>query len=129
MNVPTKQEDGDDRRTRQHRVGETDSTQQDAFSRYSSNLLRMKVLLLHSEDDEGDEDDHEHEGDGEDGDEEEGLDEEEEDGEGEGSQSLSQDHIDEGGGEEDDGLDIDEDRMIWVDLFICFFTYSCSVCW
>jgi len=56
MNVPTKQEDGDDRRTRQHRVGETESTQQDAFSRYSSNLLRMKVLLLHLEDDEGDDD-------------------------------------------------------------------------
>jgi hypothetical protein len=50
--VPTKQ-DGDNRPTKHHRVG---AAQQDAFSRYSSNFLRMKALLLCSEDDEGDED-------------------------------------------------------------------------
>ena len=53
--VPTKQEDGDDRPTKHHRVGEA-AAQQDAFSRYSSNLLRMKAILLCSEDDEDDDD-------------------------------------------------------------------------
>jgi len=54
--VPTKQDDGDDRPTKHHRVGES-AVHQDAFSRYSSNLLRMKAILLWSEDDEDDEGD------------------------------------------------------------------------
>ena len=55
--VPTKREDGDDRptNTKHHRVGEA-AAQQDAFSCYSSNLLRMKAILLCSEDDEDDDD-------------------------------------------------------------------------
>eukprot|EP00985_Skeletonema_marinoi_P000699 scaffold246_cov181-Skeletonema_marinoi.AAC.1 len=63
MNVqsaPTKQQDGGDRPTKPHRVGGETTAQQepepDAFSRYSSDLYRMKALLLCSEDDEGDDD-------------------------------------------------------------------------
>eukprot|EP00984_Skeletonema_dohrnii_P000587 scaffold189_cov124-Skeletonema_dohrnii-CCMP3373.AAC.8 len=63
QSAPTKQQDGGDRPTKPHRVGgETAQQEQeqepepDAFSRYSSNLYRMKALLLCSEDDEGDDD-------------------------------------------------------------------------
>eukprot|EP00984_Skeletonema_dohrnii_P000779 scaffold223_cov96-Skeletonema_dohrnii-CCMP3373.AAC.12 len=57
-----KQQDGGDRPTKPHRVegeGETSAQQQpeqDAFSRYSSDLFRIKALLLCSEDNEGDDD-------------------------------------------------------------------------
>ena len=47
--IPTKQHDGGARPTKPHRVGEPDA---DAFSRYSSDLLRMKALLLSPEEDE-----------------------------------------------------------------------------
>lgn len=48
--VPTKQHDGGARPAKSHRVGESDA---DAFSRYSSDLFRMKDLLLCLEEDEG----------------------------------------------------------------------------
>lgn len=54
--VPTKCYDGDGSPKPKHVVG---GTQQDAFSRYSNDLLRMKAILLFSEDedvDQGDDD-------------------------------------------------------------------------
>eukprot|EP00984_Skeletonema_dohrnii_P012415 scaffold5035_cov88-Skeletonema_dohrnii-CCMP3373.AAC.4 len=61
--IATEEIFGGDRPTKPHRVGgETAQQEQeqepepDAFSRYSSNLYRMKALLLCSEDDEGDDD-------------------------------------------------------------------------
>ena len=54
--VPVKHHDGDGDGSSKHEhvVGET---QQDAFSRYSNDLLRMKAILLFTEDeDQADED-------------------------------------------------------------------------
>ena len=48
--VPTKSYDGDG--SPKHVVG--GETQQDAFSRYSNDLLRMKAILLFSEDEDAD---------------------------------------------------------------------------
>jgi len=47
---PTKQHDGGGSATKPNRVGEPDAN---AFSHYSSNLFRMKALLLCLEEDEG----------------------------------------------------------------------------
>jgi hypothetical protein len=54
--IPTKQGDGDEGPTTKHLIGGV-AQQDDAFSRYSNDLLRFKSLLLLSKDQEENDDD------------------------------------------------------------------------
>jgi hypothetical protein len=55
ISVPTKQGDGETMMIR-HLVGASQQQQDDAFSRYSNDFVRMKSLLLSSKEYDGDDD-------------------------------------------------------------------------